>query len=886
MRTLRALMIRLANVMRRQPADAGIQEEIEAHIAMDTERGLRSGLSEAEARRQALIRLGGAQQVREAQMQRDGLPWLESLLRDLRYGLRALTKRPGVTAIAILSIGLGIGANTTVFSIVNRLVLEHGPMTNPATLLTLHTVHVGEGCCNPFSWPLYNDVRTQTHSFSDVAAYCELIPAAVGGDAEPERVWGQGVTSNFFSVTGVPMVLGHGLEGMDDRTPSVVLSERLWRRRFGADAAILGRTVKLSGKDFTVAGIVTGSFHSIDRIQDAEFWVPIGMARQLVATLPPMDSREYHWMIVVARLRPGVMRSAAKAELDTLAGRLALTYPDTDRGNSFAMEQAGSLPPRERTAVLLFLAALSTVVLLLLAIAGANVANLLFAQGLSRQREMAVRLALGATRMRLQRQMLMESTLLGVGGGAFGVLLSACSTRALSTLRLPVPVPLDMHVNLDLRTLGFTFALSILSGVVLGMGPAWAAAHPHVANALKGGEAQLRFGRKLSLRNLLVVTQVSLALVLLSITGLFLRSLQSASRIDIGFRPQGLLMLSIDPRLNGYSPARILELLTRLRERSSALPGVDAAVSTDLPLLSGGNRSDGFTVAGRADKDNRTVIADLFMVSPGFFEALGVPRLAGRDFGGERADGPKTAVVNQAFAERLFGRENPIGQHVNGGGWTYEIIGVVKNAKSRTVGEEARPMLYRSLDQSVMEDPSLMGYTLVVHSKGDPALLSEALRRQVYALDPGLAIYNEETMEEHVRTAYFLPRLAATLFGIFGAMGLVLAVVGLYGVMSFAVRRRTREIGIRMALGARPAAVQRFVVRQGMTLVCIALLVGWPAAWALARLSSSFLYGIAAHDAVTFISVPVVLAAAALVACWIPARSAARVNPTDALRAE
>jgi predicted permease len=478
----------------------------------------------------------------------------------------------------------------------------------------------------------------------------------------------------------------------------------------------------------------------------------------------------------------------------------------------------------------------------------------------------------------------MESLLLGLGGGAVGVLLSVWSTEALSSIRMPAPVPLDLRVSLDARTLVFTFLISVVAGLLLGLGPAWAASRPRIANALKGEVEFTRAGRRISVRNLLVMAQVAMALILLSVTGLFLRSLESASRIDIGFKTRGLLLLSVDPRLNGYSPAKTSAFLAQLRERAAALPGVDAAVCTDVAMLSGGNRSDGFTLSGHSGKGDRLVMADLYMVTPGYFDALGTPRLAGSDFSHERADGPRVAVVNKAFADQLLGGANPVGQHVDGGGWNYQIIGVTGNAKSRTLGEDTRPILYRSLDQSIVNDPSQMGYTLVVRTEGDPAGLAAALRREVYRLDPAMAIYNVESMEEHVRAAYMLPRVAAMLFGVFGGIGLVLAAVGLFGVMSFAVTRRTREIGIRMAMGARPAAVLRLVLRRGMALTFAALAIGWPLAWMLAKIASSFLYGISPHDALTFTVVPIVLTLVALVAAWIPARRAAAINPTQALR--
>ena len=886
MRQLRAFMLRLRGLFRSHRADDDFAVEVESHVALHTEDGIRAGLTPTEARRLALIRLGGAEQTRQAHRNRRTLPWLESLLRDIVYGLRTLAKHRGATAIAILSIGLGIGANATIFSMVSRFILRPAPVGDPTTLLAVHTLPQGEQCCNAFSYPLYTDLRDQAKSFSGVAAYYELIPASIGGSAEPERVWGQGVTANFFSVAEIPMKLGRGFVSGEDNAPAVVLGAGLWQRHFNADPAIIGKTVTLSNHIFTVVGVAPPAFHGIEQILYTEFWVPLGNVANLVPHAPKESAREYHWAMVIARLKPGVARSQVAAELSTLALRFGKNNPATDAGNSFVFEQAGTLPPRERNAVLIFLAALSVVVLLVLSIAGANVANLLFAQAAARQRDMAVRLALGATRARLQRQMLMESVMLGMGGGAVGLLLSLWATSALSTLRLPAPIPLDVSVAVDWRVLLFAFALSVISGLLLGLAPAWAAARPLLVNALRGEDALARPGRRITLRNLLVIAQISMSLVLLCVTGLFLRSLQSAATIDIGFRPANLLMMSIDPRVQGFTPAQTARFLAALQQRAEALPGVRSAVSTDVPPLSGGNRSDGFTIAGRPAKDASMTFAELYMVTPGYFDALGIPRLAGRDFNSETNAGPRAAIVNRTFVQSVFGGDNPIGQHVTGGNLTYEIIGVAGDTKSRTVGEEARPILYRSLDQTIADDPSLMGYTLVVHTAGDPATVEEAVRRQIHALDPAMAIYNEETMEQHVRTAYFLPRLAAMLFGTFGFIGLVLASVGLYGVMSYAVTRRTREIGIHMALGAKPGTVERLVLRQGMVLTLIAVALGWPAAWMLAKMASSFLYGIQPHDALTFALVPPFLAVIALVACYIPARRAASIDPMQALRTE
>src|ERR1039458_8144400 len=715
---------------------------------------------------------------------------------------------------------------------VSRFVLRPAPVGNPSTLMSLHTTHHGE-CCNAFSWPLFADLRAQTKSFSGVTGYYELLPASIGGQA---------TTSNFFDVAQLGMTLGRGLSSGEERLPVIVLGHGLWQRRFGADPAIAGKAVTLSGRPFTVVGVAPPGFRGLDLILDCQFWVPLGNLDQLLPNTSNYQSRDYHWIAVAGRLQPGVTRPQAAAELAVIARHLGQTYPEAEKDGGFRFEPAGSLPPRDRKAVVMFLAALTVVVLLVLSIACANVANLLLAQASGRQREMAVRLALGATRGHLMRQMLTESLLLSLGGGLLGVALSLWATQALSAFRFPAPVPLGLDVSVDWRVLLYTFALSAGTGLLFGLAPAWAAARPILANALKGEDVLARPGRRWTLRNVLVVSQIAMPLVLLCATGLFLRSLQSASAMNIGFRSRGILTMSVDPRVHGYTAARTTQFLSELRQRVAALPGVASAACTDAVPLSGGHRSDGFYVEGRPNSGGPGPNVELYMASPGYFETMGIPRIAGRDFANETPTGPKVAMVDEAFVERLFKNENPIGRRVTGGGVTYTIVGIVKNIKSRTLGEELRPVLFRSLAQSIGGDPSFLGYSLLVRSAGSPAALAPAVRRAIHSLDPTLAIFNAETMEEHLRDALFLPRLAGTLFGIFGVVGLLLAAVGLYGVMSYSVSRRTREIGIRLALGAQTGEVRRLVVRQGMSLTLIAVALGMAAALAVAKFSASFLY--------------------------------------------
>ena len=810
---------------------------------------------------------------------------MAALRQNLVYTMRRFSKSPGFVLAVVISIGLGIAANSTIFSMVSRFVLSPAPVGDPATLMSLHMTHDGEKCCNAFTWPLYTNVRDQAKSFSGLAAYYELLPASVGGYGEPERVWGQSATANYFDVAEIRMPLGRGFLPTEEKQSVIVLGYRLWQRRFSADPSIIGKSVTLSGKPFTVIGVAPLGFHGVDQILDTQFWIPLGNIEQLAIDIPDRSSRELRWLAVIGRLKAGVTRNQAAAELNTLAKNYAMAYPATDKGNGFHFEQAGSLPPRDGPVLLLFMATLSIVVLLVLGIACANVSNLLLAQAAARQREMAVRISLGATRGQLLRQMLLESVLLAMGGGVLGTVLALWGTSVLSALHLPAPVPLDVRLSVDWRVLLYTFVLSLASGLLFGFVPGWIASRPTLSNALKGEDALARPGRRFTLRNVLVVSQIAMSVVLLCATGLFLRSLENATGIDVGFRSRGVLMVSVDPRVHGYSAEQTARFLDRLRELVAGIPGVVSVAATDSVPLSGGNRSDGFLVEGRKP-DSDAPIVDEYMASPGYFETLGIPRIAGRDFSHESAKDPRVALVNRAFADRLFGKENPIGQRVSGGGATYEIIGVVGNIKSRTLGEDIRPVLFRSLAQSTGTDPSFLGYTLIVRSAGDMAGITNAVRHEIHTLDPAMAVYNVETIEEHLRSALLLPRLAGTLFSIFGFTGLALAAIGLYGVMSYSVTRRHREIAIRIAVGAQLQSVQQLIVGWGMLLTSVALVIGLPAAWMMMKFSSSFIYGVHPHDAVSFTVAPLCLAGVALIACWIPARRAAKVNLQILLRSE
>jgi predicted permease len=873
--------------LRRKTIEAELQDEVEAFYETIVEGYIVQGVPEGEARRLARLQFGHPERVKEQVRDARTGSALDEVIRNLQYTFRGIRKAPGYAVVIMLTVGVGIGANATIFSIVSRFALHHPRVGDPARLMEIHTTQGRNQCCNNFSWPLYRDVRERAKSFSGLAAYYDLLPASIDGTGEPERVWGQAVTANFFDVAALRMEAGRGFTVDEEDVPVVVISDRLWHRRFGSDPDVVGKSVRLSGRPYTVLGIAPPGFRGLDIILDAQFWVPLDNIDHLLPNTANRTSRDYHWLAVAGRLAPNVTATQAAAELRLLSARLAKEYPKsgpvTGRDTGFRMDKAGSLPPRDRTTILVFMTTLLLIALLVLCIACANIVNLSVARANGRHRDIAVRLALGATRWHLLGQMLTESVVLSLGGGLIGIALSVWATGVAAVFRLAAPVPLDLSLSLNSSVLLYAFVLSLAAGVLFGLIPAWSVVHPLIAGRFSAEQTLNRPGRMWSIRNLIVVSQIAMSAVLLCATGLFLHSLGNASRIKIGFRSRGLLMMSIDPRLNGYSDERSIQLLQQVRARVARLPGVISATYTDAVPLNGGHRSDVFDVVGKEPQPGGPVV-DLYMASPGYFDTMGIERVAGQVFETAESTGPRMAVVNELFVKRFFRNENPIGRQVRDGDRVYQIIGVVKNTKSRTLGEDLRPVLYRSLAQDIGADPSQEGYTVVARFMGDAGAVANAMRGQIHSLAPSLAIFNMKTIEEHLKDALFLPRLAGALFGTFGLLGLGLASMGLYGVISDWVSRRRREIGIRLAVGARTSEVQWLVIRQGMMLTVIAMVPGLLIAWTSSRVLASFLYGVPNHDTATFTSVPLFLAAIAFLACWIPSRRVLKVDPAAVLR--
>lgn len=885
----RRILSLFRNLLRKDTAEQALDDELRSSVELLTQEKIDDGFSPSEARRQALIELGGVEQVKEEVRAIRAGRFLEDFAKDVRYAFRTLAKSPGFTAVILISVALGIAANATVFSVANGLLWGVLPVKDPGRM-----VMFSEG--KSFSYPDYLDYREQTTDVFEggVAAHFPLIPASLGGVGEPERVWGQVVSGNYFSILGVNMALGRPILPEEDRLMGrdhvAVLSHSLWQRRFGADAGILGRDVVLNGQRYTVVGVAPAGFHGSERGIVSDFWVPLPMVEVIMPdlTMPGGGStkRGNPWLLLDARLKPKVSRAQAVVAVNLVKKRLDDTYrKDEKHHDAITLQTAGGLIAASVTPAYALMAVLMVVVALVLLVACANVANLLLARATGRQKEIGIRLAMGAGRGRLIRQLLTESFLLALAGASVGFLLATGAARAISSFRLPAPIPVVFDFNVDMRVALFTVGLSLVTALLFGLVPALRATRPDLVGALKEGSAVSGRAGRSGMRNTLVIVQVALSLVLLTAAGLFLRSLRNASSIDIGFKPANILVLRVDPKIHNYSPERTVQFLSQLRDRVSALPGVRSASFVNLVPLSLAGNGRNFDVDATKDRPAQSVNADVYGVFSGYFQTMGIPLLRGRDFE-LQANKQDVAIINETMAGHLFPNQDPIGRLVRADKDSYTVIGVVRNSKSRTVGEGPVNCAYLFLDVALGKGVLFFGISTLVKTSVDPRRLDRPVREQIAALDPNMAVFNTETMQEHLNESLLLPRLSAWLLGSFGAVGLTLGAIGLYGVMSYSVRRRTHEIGVRVALGARPGTVLAMVLRQGLALTSVGLAIGLSIAVAVGRLAASLLYGISGTDLITFLTVPAVLVAAALVAIVIPARRAARVDPVVALRNE
>jgi len=835
---------------------------------------------------------------------------METFWQDVRYGFRVLRASPGFAAVAVLSLALGIGANTSIFSVVNAALLRPLPVTQPDQL-----VFVFNGSLtNPYStssYPDYVDYRDKNEVFSEFLTYSSITMSARADD-QTDLISGSIVSGNFFDALGVRAAMGRTFLPEEDATPGThpvaVISHGMWERRFGGDPKIIGQQLTLNGHAFTIVGVAPRDFNGPEVLENNDIYVPT-MMQALVR--PPrggfsgdmnpdlLGQRGSRWMRMIGRLKPGVGIEQAQAAMSTIADGLAQAYPENNRNTIATLFPVNKVDPQAYTQLVSVAALLLAVVAMVLLIACANVANLLLARASARRKEIAIRLAMGASRSRLVRQLLTESVLLSLAGGVVGLLFALWTIDLLKTATPPDGIfSFTLDYKLDGRVLAFTFLLSLATGVIFGLAPALQASRPDLVPALKDeASAAARGRRRFSLRSLLVVAQVALSLVLLIGAGLFLRSLNNAQSIDPGFNADKILDAQLNINLLRYTKAQGREFYRQVIERIEALPGVESASLARIVPMSGGGRTSSLLIQGQQGPDNvsrsegtgpdvdNQYTVNTNVVGLKYFSTMGIPLLQGRDFTPQDNEGgPLAAIVNEAFARRHFDGEDALGKRLSfrgaQGPWI-EIVGVARDIKYRTLGEAPRPTVYVPLSQN-----HETGMALHVRTIGDPVSVAGAVRREVQALDQNLPVTNLQPMSAVLGSSLFAARMGAVLLAIFGLLALLLAAVGLYGVMSYTVARRTREIGIRMALGAQTGNVLRLVLKEGMVLVGGGVAAGLIVAAAVTRLLASFLYGVSPLDAATFAAIPLVLALAALLATYLPARRAAKVDPMIALRYE
>ncbi len=813
---------------------------------------------------------------------------MRTLIQDVRYGLRVLLKTPAFSLVAVISLALGIGLNTAIFSVVNAVLIRPLPVVqNQNRLVWLRA---------PISYPDYLDYRSQAQGFAGMAAITGTQDFSVTSGSEPELVKGEYVTANYFDVLGVSASIGRAFVEEDEKTkaPVVILSEHLWRTRFASDANIVGRQISLNGSGFTVVGVMPKNFTGTEVGLNRELWLPLSMFRVLN---PPaagrvfdpgsdlFENRNSHWLAVFALLKPDVSRESAGSELTEVARRVAANYHGRVEEETLRSVQllrmSGGMDPRDQEEVLPVAGIAMGVVALVLVIACANIASLLLARAAIRRRETAIRQALGASRRRLVRQWLTESVLLGCAGGAVGLILAVWANQLLISRLQSTPLA-ALDFNLDYRVLAFTLVVSVVTGIVFGLAPALQASRLNIVMALKSDV--LKVSHRSYLRNVFVTVQLILSVVLLVGSGLFIRALQRASSIDPGFAVERALMAPINLGLLRYDKTAGQAFYRDLLARMQTQPGVEQATLVRFPQM--GSSFAQFQIFTEGSEPSGEGMSTGFnVVGPNYFKTMGTALLRGREFTDADRDGaPGTAILNETLAARLWPNENALGKRVSVNGPKgpfLEVVGIARDSKYRSLGETPRPYVYLPLSQSY--DPKM---TLVVRTTGEPKAITPAVREQIRALNPNLPIADVQTLREQLELTLLPSRIAAWTLGGFGALALLLAGIGIYGVVSYGAAQRTREIGVRMALGAKESDVLGLVLWDGLIVIGAGLAIGLLLAAAATRVIASFLYGIGATDPLTFVAVPLLLGAVALVASYIPARRAVKVDPLVALRYE
>jgi len=814
---------------------------------------------------------------------------MTNLLQDIRFGLRMLLKSPSVSIVATIALALGIGANTAIFSVVNAVLLRPLPFPDPESLMAVFETDTQRGLLRgSHSYPNFMDLRAQNSVFEYISTY-RGGDYVMTGRGEPVRLQASVVTADLFPLLRVKPMLGRTFLPEEDKPSEsgrvAVLSHQLFQSRFNADPSILNQAITLEGIRFTVVGVMPPGFEFPIQNEPVDFWTTI--AGDASGKDPVTTQRGAHFLSVIGRLKPGVTSDQAQAEVTTIAARLEQQYPDTNTRRSLRVESAlGALVGDVRPALLILLGAVACVLL----IACANVANLLLARATGRHKEMAIRSALGASRVRVIRQLLTESVMLSLLGGAVGLLLAVWWSDLLIALGKD-DIPRAVQVGIDWRVLGFTLGVSLLTGLIFGLAPAFHSSKTELVESLKeGGRGTSEGARRNKIRSVLVVGELAIAVVLLVGAGLLMQSLWRLQKVSSGLQSENVLTFNVMLPEVKYKSDRQSQFFIDLKSRLDSTPGAQSA-STIYPLpLSGDRFSISFEIEGRPLPPKDHPSADFFTTGVGYFRTMGIPIIKGRDFDDRDKHGATPVIIiTETFARQYFPNEDPIGKRIHPGissiegedSTMREIVGVVGDVRNRSLSTESRPAYY--VPQTQIPFSQMVA---VVKTTSEPHGLISAVTKQVAAMDQDIPLFGVKTMEEYISTSVAAPRFSTTLLSIFAGVALVLTVVGLYGVMSYSVAQRTNEIGIRLALGAQARDVLLMIVKQGSVLILLGLVIGLAGAFALTRLIASLLFGVTAKDPFTFAAVAVLLAAVALLACYVPAWRATKVDPMEALRCE
>jgi predicted permease len=880
----------LRNVMHREQDEREIAAEVNAHLSLLIDEKVRSGMRPEEAERAAHIELGGVEQVKELVRDARAGAWLDSLVRDCRFALRISRKNSGFTAVVVLTLALGIAANTTVLSWISATLLNPIPgVAHTSDLVTVMRGDRSDHPTPPFSYPDLHDLSERTQTFSGLLGYHDDYMSLTGA-AKPERLYGALTTANYFDVLGVRPILGRAFLPEEGTPPNgaavIVIGYSVWQNHFAGDPQIVGKMIQINRHPYTVIGVAPRDFTGCAPGLRAELWIPLSMDRDVWGFNRPAY-RGIFWLNVLGKLRQGVTKNQAEAELDLLMRGIAERFPEDHRDSPNEI----SLDPLWRSPfgingylykVLPMLLGLAGVLLLL---ACANVASLLLVRSVGRRREIAIRLGMGASRKQIIRQFLIESLLLALLGGTAAIAITVWTSRSLVAFFPPSTLPLTHDEHIDQRVLFVTIAASILAAIISGVLPALRSSSLPVQSVLKEEATSVSLTlHKSRLLSGLVVTQVSLSLVLLVCAGLFTRSLQKAQQSDPGFEASHLLLASYELSPAGYTRATGAAFNRQVLGRLSALPGVESVSLADFSPLSFSIHSDYLQLEGYVPQPYESMEISRAIVGPNYFRTLRTSVISGREFtAADTAESQLVAVVNQAFVDRYWPGANALGKQVTDGGDRFTVVGVARNAKYRLLTSPTEPVIYLPIYQAYSPTHDT---TIHLRTTGDPLTMASSVEETIHQLNPELPLFNVNPLSVTMQLGTLFGRVAATFAGSFGLLAMLLAAVGIYGVVAYTTRQRTREIGIRMALGAEKGGIYRLVLDQGFRLTLAGLVVGTALAVAFTRLLKAQLFGVSETDAITFASVGLLLAVVALLACHIPARRATRVDPMVALRHE